>query len=278
MQIRYNLPGKVYLTGGGPGSAKLLTLRALELLRRADLVLHDDLVSDDVLAQIPAHVAVHNVGKRCGSKKTTQEEILRRMIAGARAGSTVVRLKGGDPLIFARTQEEIVALRQAGIEFEIVPGITAATAAAAAAQIPLTDRKKAGKLVFVSNHRCTARGKTDWDRNVTADATLVFYMPGGDFETLTSQLAQAGVGEETACLLVSRATRPGQKVILTTLRGLSSTSFVEAPSLLIVGSVVSQARADLTSLPGDVEEPVMIEGGLREMTLELVPPDEINAD
>ena len=277
MQIRFNLPGKVYLTGAGPGSAKLLTLRALELLRHADLVLHDDLVSDDVLSQIPPHVAVHNVGKRCGSKKITQEEILRRMIAGARAGQILVRLKGGDPLIFARTKDEIAALRQAGIDFEIVPGITAATAAAATAQIPLTDRNNAGRLVFVSNHRCAARGKSSWDRNFTADATLVFYMPGEDFGTLASELMEAGVGEETACLLVSQATRPGQKAIRTTLSGLPFAPPLEAPSLLIVGAVASQARADLTAFPNDASEP-LVQAGLQEMTLDLIAPDEINAD
>src|SRR5215475_553906 len=133
MTAPYTLPGKVYLTGAGPGSSKLLTLRALEVLRTADVVFHDDLVSEEVLAVIPSHIAVHSVGKRCALKKTSQEEIQRRIIAAARSGQSVVRLKGGDPLVFGRAHEEITALREAGIDFEIVPGITAAAAAAAAA-------------------------------------------------------------------------------------------------------------------------------------------------
>src|SRR5260221_9630015 len=114
MAAQFVLPGKVYLVGAGPGSAKMLTLRAAELLRQADVVLHDDLVSAEVLALIPAHTAVHNVGKRCGFKRGTQEELQRRMIAAARAGQSVVRLKGGGPPIFGRTGEEIRARAEKG--------------------------------------------------------------------------------------------------------------------------------------------------------------------
>src|SRR5215470_5210809 len=139
MGSQFSLPGKVYLTGAGPGSSSLLTVRALEVLRSADIVFHDDLVSEEVLSVIPPHVSVHSVGKRCGLGKVSQEQIHDLMIAEARKGRIVVRLKGGDPLVFGRTQEEIFALRNAGVAFEIIPGITAATAAAAAAQIPLTE-------------------------------------------------------------------------------------------------------------------------------------------
>jgi siroheme synthase len=128
--IPFVLPGRAYLVGAGPGSAKLLTLRALEVLRTADVVFHDDLVCSDVIDVIPSRTAVHNVGKRCGFKQTTQDEIHHRMISAARSGQTVVCLKGGDPLIFGRSGEEIRALREAGVEFEIVPGVTPATVAA----------------------------------------------------------------------------------------------------------------------------------------------------
>jgi uroporphyrin-III C-methyltransferase len=241
---RYKLPGKVYLTGAGPGTAKLLTLRALEVLEQADVVLHDDLVSADVLERIPARAAVCNVGKRCGQKKISQESIQERMIEAAQSGLTVVRLKGGDPLIFGRTKEEILALREAGIEFEIVPGITAATAAAAAAQIALTDRKSASKLVFVSNHGCKEKMERDWHKSVAEDATLVFYMPGGDFTELTAELKKNGLGEETACLLISNAMRPEQKVIRTSVGGLTSAPTMRAPSLLIVGVVAAEAQGE----------------------------------
>jgi len=252
--MRYSLPGKVYLAGAGPGSAKLLTLRALEVLHEADLVLHDDLVSDDVLVCIPARTAVHSVGKRCGHKKTTQGEINRRMIKAARTGQTVVRLKGGDPLIFGRTQEEITALQEAGIDFEIIPGITAVAAAAAQAQIPLTERSAASKLVFVSNHPSTDKMQRDWHTSGTRDATIVFYMPGSDFASLIAELAASGLGERTPCLLVSNAARPGQKMVRTTLGALESAPVAIAPSLLIVGSAVAGARAEEWLAPASSAE------------------------
>ncbi len=244
MGKRYTLPGKVFLAGAGPGAANLLTVRALEALRAADVVLHDDLVSEEVLSQIPPRVAVFNVGKRCGSKRVTQEEIHQRMIAAVRDGKTVVRLKGGDPLIFARTRDEIEALRDAGIDFEIIPGITAATAAAAEAQIPLTDRRHASKLMLLANHHSPERDARDPYLDASSDATLVFYMPGSDFEKLRAELLSSGVSAETPCLLVSQATRPDQRVIRTTVRDLPNAPVVAAPSLIVVGAVAEKARAD----------------------------------
>ena len=251
MATHCKLPGKVYLVGAGPGSPKLLTLRAAEVLRAADVVFHDDLVSDDVFTMIPAHVAIYSVGKRCGPKKTSQNEINRRIVAAAQNGQTVVRLKGGDPLIFGRTQEEITALRGASIDFEIVPGITAATAAAAAAQIPLTERQGASKLVFIANHCCAGKSKRDWHKSVAEDATLVFYMPGSELGTLRRELETSGLSEETPCLLISHIARPEQKIIRTNIRNLSSLLAQPAPSLLIVGVTVTNARADETFPPND---------------------------
>jgi uroporphyrin-III C-methyltransferase len=244
MRNQFTLPGKVYLVGAGPGSAGLLTLRALEVLQMADVVLHDDLVSDDVLAMIPSQVSVHSVGKRCGTKKHSQEEINRRMIAAARSGQVVVRLKGGDPLVFGRTQEEISALRDANIEFEIVPGITAAAAAAASAQIPLTERRGASKLVFVSNHSCAEKGQPQITKALAQDATLVFYMLGEELSKLKAQLVASGLSEDLPCLLVSQVARPGQRLIRTTVRGLSLLNTRPSPNLLIVGATVATARAD----------------------------------
>jgi uroporphyrin-III C-methyltransferase len=239
---RFQISGTVYLTGAGPGAANLLTLRAVELLGVADLVLHDDLVSSEVLALIPPRTAVHNVGKRCGEKRVTQEEINRRMIAAARSGQTVVRLKGGDPLIFGRTQDEIRALREENIPFEIVPGITAATAAAAEAKIPLTERKVASRLVFLSNHAGTEKMHRDWHKPVASDATLVFYMPGGDFSELTAELGARGFGADTPCLLISNASRPGQRIVRTVIGELNGAPTLAAPSVLIVGGAVAEAR------------------------------------
>lgn len=241
MASQFTISGTVYLAGAGPGAASLLTLRAAEVLREADLVLHDDLVSEAVLQIVPAHTAVFNVGKRCGTKKVTQEEINQRMVSAARNGLTVVRLKSGDPLVFGRTQEEILALREAGVPFEIVPGITAATAAAAAAQIPLTERSSASKLVFVSNHPGTEKVKRNWHESVARDATLVFYMPGGSFAELRNELTERGVSENLPCLLVSNVSREDQRMIRTVVRELEGAPVLAAPSLLIVGEAVAGA-------------------------------------
>lgn len=135
------MKGKVFLVGAGPGDPELLTVKALRLLQTADAVLYDELVSPEILKLIPAKAQLHNVGKRCGTKKIKQEEINFLMIALADSGFRVVRLKSGDPLIFGRAGEEIEALRRANIEYEIVPGVTSALGAAAAAEIPLTHRR-----------------------------------------------------------------------------------------------------------------------------------------
>src|SRR5262249_43395007 len=206
-----------------------------------DVVFHDDLVSDDVFTMIPARVAIYNVGKRCGFKKTSQDEINRRIIAAAQSGETVVRLKGGDPLVFGRTQEEIAALRAANVDFEVVPGITAATAAAAAAQIPLTERQGASKLVFVTNHRCAGKSERGWHRRVAEDATLVFYMLGPELGGLRRELEESGLSQETPCVLISHIARPGQKIVRTNIRGLSSLLVQPAPTLLIVGVTATSA-------------------------------------
>ena len=237
------LPGTVYLTGAGPGSAKLLTVRAVEVLKSADIVFHDDLVSPEVLALIPAHVAVNNVGKRCRLKKISQEQIQEKMVLAARSGQTVVRLKGGDPLVFGRAQEEIAALRKNSIPFEVVPGVTAACAAAAAAEISLTDRGTASKVVLISNHQCAGRRARLWGK-IFEDSTLVFYMPGGDMESLRQELLENGMDKTIPCLLISQAARPQQEVIRTTIRDLGALPCATAPSLLIVGATGGEARSD----------------------------------
>src|ERR1700731_109000 len=147
--------GKVYLVGAGPGDPELLSLKALPLLRTADAVLHDDLVAPEILNFIPSTAQIHNVGKRCGKKKILQTEINFLMIALAASGLQVVRLKGGDPLIFGRAGEEIESLRQNNIPFEIVPGVTSALGAAAAAQLPLTHRRSSDAVVFIPLRRAS---------------------------------------------------------------------------------------------------------------------------
>lgn len=235
------MTGKVYLVGAGPGDPDLLTFKAARLLRSADVVLHDALVSGEILALIPARAQIHKVGKRCGEKEVTQEEIHALMIAFARAGLLVVRLKSGDPLLFGRGGEEIAALGAAGIEFELVPGVTAACGAAAAAQVPLTDRRVSPAVVFVSGHRAGGH-HTDWRALASLGATLVIYMPGHDHPEIAARLLRAGLPARTACAIVSGATTPQEQTCLTDLAALPGAPRLPAPTLLIVGHVVALAN------------------------------------
>src|SRR5713226_2799671 len=160
------MTGKVYLVGAGPGDPELLTLKALKLLRLADVVLPDELIGPEILASVPSSAQVHNVGKRCGRKSITQEEINALLVNHALLGLQVVRLKGGDPLIFGRGGEEMEALRKANIDFEIVPGVTAALGAAANAQIPLTHRQVASAIVLVTGHLAGSDQFADWPARI----------------------------------------------------------------------------------------------------------------
>jgi len=236
------MKGKVYLVGAGPGDPDLLTLKALRLLKTADAVLHDDLVTPEILRLVPAAAQLHNVGKRCGAKKITQAEINFLMVTLAGTGLQVVRLKAGDPLIFGRAGEEIEALRRAEIDYEIVPGITAALGAAAAAEIPLTDRRLSHAFVLLPGH-LAGDGNADWKTVVSSGATLAVYMPGSDYSAIATRLASTGLDLATPCVIVSRATGPDQEVLLTTIRELPSASRLPAPALLLVGDVVRFARA-----------------------------------
>jgi uroporphyrin-III C-methyltransferase len=226
--------GKVFLVGAGPGDPELLTLRAARLLQQADIILHDALVSAEILALIGA-ARVIDIGKRCGTKLLTQEEINSLLIAYAAEYPVVVRLKSGDPSIFGRAGEEIEALLQAGVSFEIVPGVTSAIAAAAAAGISLTDRRFAASVVFATAHRGNGAEATAWDKLVTSHSTLAIYMPGGDYKLLASQLCDAGLDSQTPCAVISHAGRPTQQVRCSDLTSLRLVEPLPAPSLLIIG-------------------------------------------
>ena len=244
------MKGKVYLVGAGPGDPELLTVKALRLLRTADTVLHDDLVPSEILRLIPASVQIYNVGKRCGHKRVLQDEINDLMVALASSGLRVVRLKSGDPLIFGRAGEEIEALRSHDIAFEIVPGVTSALGAAAAAAIPLTHRRASAAVVFVTAHRASdnlastsspSKSEDDsgnWAKLVGSGATLVIYMPGQGHADIARRLMATGLACETPCALVSRATTPHERTHRTTLLDLHRAPQLAAPTLLIVGEVV----------------------------------------
>jgi len=232
------MKGKVYLVGAGPGDPELLTLKALRVLRTAAAVLPDDLVSPEILRLIPATAQVYNVGKRCGQKKIRQVEINFLMVTLAQSGLRVVRLKGGDPLIFGRAREEMEALRQADIPYEIVPGVTSALGAAAAAQIPLTDRRASSALVFLTAHQADGSEAVNWSKLAGSGATLVIYMPGQDYAVIASKLKAAGLPAETPCAIISRATTQSQRTNRTTIAELLRAPQLPAPALLVVGEVV----------------------------------------
>src|SRR5271170_4169295 len=171
--------GRVYMVGAGPGSLDLLTLRAHALISSASCLLHDDLVSAEVLSLAASNALVLNVGKRCGKKTITQEQINAWMIQYALAGHSVVRLKSGDPLLFGRAAEEIDALTAAKIPFEVVPGVSTGFAAAALAGLPLTGRITNSRVLFATRH--LAAGATSGLAGITPEVTLVLYMPGKDY-------------------------------------------------------------------------------------------------
>lgn len=240
--------GKVFLVGAGPGDPDILTLKANRLLREARLILHDDLVPTEILALARTHAEVINVGKRCGAKRITQAEINAQMIRAARDGTVVVRLKSGDPAIFGRLGEELDALSNAHVAFEIVPGITAGIAAAAALGMSLTDRRTASRLLIASAHHASEKPgeppqpKPDWSGLSRGDTTLMIYMPGHGLANLRDELLQAGLAADTPAILVSNATTSRQRHRHTTLAEIAHGPQFEAPSVLLVGRALARNR------------------------------------
>jgi uroporphyrin-III C-methyltransferase/precorrin-2 dehydrogenase/sirohydrochlorin ferrochelatase len=230
--------GMVYLVGAGPGDPELLTLKALRILKQADVVLHDDLLTPEILALIPSTARIEAVGKRHNERQVTQQEINRRLCEYAAAGQTVVRLKGGDGAIFGRASEEMDALRDAGISFAIVPGVTAASGAAAAAGVSLTDRRLGSALVFLTAQRCKGNPPPNWKAIAELGGTTAIYMPGGHEDDLARQLMDSGVAADTSCFVVARASRPDEQVIETTLGALAGLPKLPAPAILLIGTTV----------------------------------------
>ena len=232
-------PGHVYLCGAGPGDPNLLTLRALRLLQTAQVILPDDLVSDAILALASPAALIVPVGKRCGQPRITQAGIHSLMLKHADFGSSVLRLKSGDPLVFGRINEEMEALRNAGIPFEIVPGITAAFAVAAGLETPLTDRNSASKLILATAHH--AADKTEpvtWEGAFPPASTLVLYMPGRNFAALSASLLHAGIAPDTPVAAVSKASTPEEHVTSATVASLPMTTPGPAPLILLIGTAI----------------------------------------
>lgn len=241
-------PGRVYLVGAGPGDPDLLTVRAHHLLQTASHILPDGLISPAILSLASPAAAILPVGKRCGAARVTQSDINRLLLRLAREGASIVRLKSGDPLVFGRVGEEIAALEAAGIPFEIVPGISAAFAAAASLRTPLTDRTSASKLILATAHHAANKLELDpdpqplWSGPLPTDATLAIYMPGPDLEALASQLIHSGISPDTPVIAISRISTPDQRTHRTTLHAMRSAHCGPAPILLLIGRSVEPHR------------------------------------
>ncbi|MFY9853227.1 MAG: siroheme synthase CysG [Terracidiphilus sp.] len=233
--------GKVYLVGAGPGDPELLTVKALRLIQSADLVLHDDLVPQAILELAQPAGEMINVGKRCGVKNITQEQINAMMVESSRALFTVVRLKSGDPLIFGRAAEEIAALTEAGIPFEIVPGVSAAFAAAAAINCPLTSRSSASSVIFSTGQHAQSQPGDQSSLPPMEDSTRVVYMPGRDLRPLAQHWLDEGLPSDFPCAVISRAAQPDQQIQFSTLSDLGGAAPALAPSLLIAGWAIRES-------------------------------------
>ncbi|HEY6348874.1 MAG TPA: uroporphyrinogen-III C-methyltransferase [Candidatus Angelobacter sp.] len=231
------MPGKVHIVGAGPGAAELLTVKATSLLRKADVVLHDDLVPQEILDLVAPAAEVINVGKRCGRHSTSQQQINALMVERARLHGCIVRLKSGDPAIFGRLGEELDALREAGVPFEIVPGVTAAMAAAAAAGFTLTDRRAASALIMLTAHNCRGQSLSRMLLD-PEQSTYAIYMPGPDYAATAHELLHLGLDPSTPCAVVSNAGRERQQVKFLSLHELESGAAIVAPAVLIAGKVV----------------------------------------
>jgi uroporphyrin-III C-methyltransferase len=235
--------GFVYIVGAGPGDPKLITVRGLELLRSAEVVVHDRLVSGKLLDEARPDARRVFVGKACGVHALPQSEINALLIAEARSGHRVVRLKGGDPFVFGRGGEEALALAEAGVPFEVVPGVSAAVAVPAAAGIPLTHRGVASSFAVLTGHlRAGADDRTEWERLSRGADTLVIVMGLANLPTIARELMAHGRDPETPAALIERGTTEAQRTVIATLATLAEAATaarLEAPVLAVVGHVVS---------------------------------------
>lgn len=227
------------MAGAGPGDPDLLTLKTARLLAKSDIVLHDSLVGPGILALANPLAEIIDVGKRCGQTSTAQAEICRLLVAYARTGRLVVRLKGGDSVIFGRLTEEINALHQAGIQFEVIPGVTAASAAAAAVGLSLTQRLTARSVHFITGHGADhGLPVHDWQALVKAGGTLAIYMGSKHLLILVEKLLQAGLPADVPAVLAESVSLPGQyikQVTLATLPACVAAHAAQGPLLILLG-------------------------------------------
>ncbi|WP_181722539.1 uroporphyrinogen-III C-methyltransferase [Vibrio tarriae] len=234
--------GEVALVGAGPGDPELLTVKALSYLQQADVVLYDYLVSDEIMALIPSETILVCVGKRAGHHSVPQEKTNQLLVDFARQGYRVVRIKGGDPFMFGRGGEELEVLFEAGVKFQIVPGITAAAGATAYAGIPLTHRDYAQSALFVTGHLKAQAEDLDWSTLARGKQTLVIYMGLSNAAAIAEQLQLHGRQASTPVAIIERGTQVNQQVLIGTLQTLPSlASQAQSPALIVVGEVVALA-------------------------------------
>ncbi len=238
--------GKVYLVGAGPGDPQLLTLKAAELLKAAEVLVYDRLVSEDVLKLAPKSAEKIYVGKRSGKHVVPQDKITDLLVQTALAGKTVVRLKGGDPFIFGRGGEEAEALAEKGIEFEVVPGISSSVAAPMYAGIPLTHRDYASSVAIVTGHRAGEGERViDWGKLAGAVDTIVILMGVESLEAITEKLLAGGLNPNVPVALIEQGTSPKQRTVtgkLSTIVQVAKAQDVKPPAVIVVGEVINLSR------------------------------------
>jgi len=256
--------GKVWLVGAGPGDVELLTVKAYRILKQADVVLFDALVSQDIQDLIPRDAEKIAVGKRAGKHSASQDEINQLLVTKAYTRKNVVRLKGGDPFIFGRGGEELQTLVEAGVAFEVVPGITAASGTSAYAGIPLTHRDHAQGVTFITGHCQLASRPMDWQGYANPNNTLVVYMGILNADVISKGLINAGRGADTPVAIVSKATTQDQQRFIGTLGELGQLAAdpaLEMPALMIIGEVVSLADSLNWFQPQSTQENATVNQG-----------------
>ena len=254
--------GKVFIVGAGPGDPELITVKGLQAIQNADLILHDALVHPHLVFEINPNAEKIFVGKREGKHSVSQATIQSLMIEAANQGKQVVRVKGGDPFIFGRGAEEAEALAKAGITFEVIVGVTAGIGAAAGFGIPLSSRNEAQSTTLIAGHQCEKNGKHNWKALAELDSTLVFYMGVKNISEIVSGLIKNGKFSSTPLAIVQNGTMASQQIFISTLENdekeLEGTN-LKTPAVIIIGEVVNhhqRLQKYVTSIPADYVDPV----------------------
>ena len=249
------VPGIVYLVGAGPGDPELLTLKALRLIKSCDALVHDALISAEIIKETNNNTEIFNVGKRAGKCSVPQDDINSLILKLARQGKNVVRLKGGDPFVFSRGGEEVSFLEKNGISFEIVPGITSGIAAPTYFGIPLTHRKAGSSITFVTGHEDINKNKqsVNWRTLAKSSDGLVIYMGIRNIEFIAKELMLGGLDKNTKCAVIQEATLKNQRCLIAKLINLAEIIKKDgfaSPSIIVIGSIVDfKVNNYITNLP-----------------------------